>query len=464
MAKRKSRSKKSSNKGVGCLFIIIVLIGAAIAGGGDDDKSSSSESTSSNQQIVSTSVRTQSTSIPNNPINTVMATSSLSILADNGVEFSLEQANFYASVNRLTPSNDAFIALLGTLINHSDNRQCVYASNVRLVLNNREYTPENNVMDELKTIISPQRDFTGAYDGQCLDAGVTTQTFTAFDIPLNVPEAIEFSFKDRSISVGFVFPAEIQGEFIGLISAAADATSTATGWTHTPVPSRTQTFTASATFTRTSTSQVTPSSTITDTPHPTATNTISPTPTRRLTSTISPSSTLRPQETSVPTPATNGSLIRTINPTIYYATSNGANLRACASTSCAVAGQVSAGTALVAVAIYEGQTVNSGNSEWLQINYGGGVAYVYSDIVTTQQPVINAPPSGAGNNLDATNNTSPASSNQVCNCSGNTLNCGNFNSQAAAQACHDYCMATVGRDVHGLDGNDNDGLACESLP
>jgi hypothetical protein len=53
----------------------------------------------------------------------------------------------------------------------------------------------------------------------------------------------------------------------------------------------------------------------------------------------------------------------------------------------------------------------------------------------------------------------------VCDCSsGDTLNCGNFNTHSSAQACYDYCWAQTGQDIHGLDGNVGDGLACESLP
>lgn len=48
-------------------------------------------------------------------------------------------------------------------------------------------------------------------------------------------------------------------------------------------------------------------------------------------------------------------------------------------------------------------------------------------------------------------------------CSYDAYNCSDFSTQRAAQACHDYCMARVGYDVHKLDA-DGDGEACESLP
>lgn len=51
-----------------------------------------------------------------------------------------------------------------------------------------------------------------------------------------------------------------------------------------------------------------------------------------------------------------------------------------------------------------------------------------------------------------------------CSCSSNSYNCGDFTTHAEAQAVHDCCVAQVGYDVHKLDGTDNDGLACESLP
>lgn len=50
----------------------------------------------------------------------------------------------------------------------------------------------------------------------------------------------------------------------------------------------------------------------------------------------------------------------------------------------------------------------------------------------------------------------------VCLCYADLYNCGDFSTQASAQACFDYCYPTKG-DIHRLDGN-NDLVACESLP
>jgi endonuclease YncB( thermonuclease family) len=50
-----------------------------------------------------------------------------------------------------------------------------------------------------------------------------------------------------------------------------------------------------------------------------------------------------------------------------------------------------------------------------------------------------------------------------CSCAGNLYNCADFNSQAEAQTCHDYCQGQIGQDIHRLDGR-GDGRACRSLP
>lgn len=59
-----------------------------------------------------------------------------------------------------------------------------------------------------------------------------------------------------------------------------------------------------------------------------------------------------------------------------------------------------------------------------------------------------------------------APGNAVCLCDRNRYSCvlSDFSTHAEAQACYDYCVSQGAGDIHGLDGNDNDGLACESLP
>jgi hypothetical protein len=57
----------------------------------------------------------------------------------------------------------------------------------------------------------------------------------------------------------------------------------------------------------------------------------------------------------------------------------------------------------------------------------------------------------------------PASDGRVCSCNGG-LDCKDFSTHNEAQACYEYCKSLGKGDVHGLDGNDKDGLACESLP
>ncbi len=50
-----------------------------------------------------------------------------------------------------------------------------------------------------------------------------------------------------------------------------------------------------------------------------------------------------------------------------------------------------------------------------------------------------------------------------CHCDRNLYNCRDFDTQAEAQTCFQYCLDTQNRDVHNLDGG-GDGFVCESLP
>lgn len=77
-----------------------------------------------------------------------------------------------------------------------------------------------------------------------------------------------------------------------------------------------------------------------------------------------------------------------------------------------------------------------------------------STAVPPTATATNAPPT-------ATPTQSPPGNCVICNY--DAYNCSDFGTQAEAQACHDYCWAQVGYDVHNLD-SDGDGEACESLP
>ena len=82
-----------------------------------------------------------------------------------------------------------------------------------------------------------------------------------------------------------------------------------------------------------------------------------------------------------------------------------------------------------------------------------------SPTISTQPQINTSPPS-----TNTSQNKNISSSNLNCSCSSNIYNCPDFSTHAEAQALYDCCIQKVGYDVHRLDGNDNDGLACESLP
>ncbi len=57
----------------------------------------------------------------------------------------------------------------------------------------------------------------------------------------------------------------------------------------------------------------------------------------------------------------------------------------------------------------------------------------------------------------------PTQTGGVCNCKEN-YDCSDFKTQKAAQACFNYCGGSASYNFARLDGTDNDGKACESLP
>jgi hypothetical protein len=50
-----------------------------------------------------------------------------------------------------------------------------------------------------------------------------------------------------------------------------------------------------------------------------------------------------------------------------------------------------------------------------------------------------------------------------CECTGDDLDCEDFDTASEAQSCYEYCKSEGYGDIHGLD-EDGDGIACEHLP
>jgi micrococcal nuclease len=59
--------------------------------------------------------------------------------------------------------------------------------------------------------------------------------------------------------------------------------------------------------------------------------------------------------------------------------------------------------------------------------------------------------------------TAPSTETGACQCEVD-LDCLDFSTRILAQDCYDYCFTIKGSDFHRLDGQDNDRLACETLP
>lgn len=94
-----------------------------------------------------------------------------------------------------------------------------------------------------------------------------------------------------------------------------------------------------------------------------------------------------------------------------------------------------------------------------------------SNTAPSNDSTTNTEPSTTTNTTETSTTTAPVipesaspTTTANCSCSANIYNCGDFTTHAEAQAVHDCCVAQIGYDIHKLDGTDNDGLACESLP
>lgn len=140
----------------------------------------------------------------------------VSITVDD-MTLDVEHFEIWDAAGDKEPENDVFVILFGILHNGKRDNECTRARSVRLYIDGDQYRPQNDVMDAVKELTQPQRDFMGAYAGHCIDANESAPTFVAFDTPDDFSE-VELEFK---------------GERIPLTFEIGDTTTTMTG---TPVP------------------------------------------------------------------------------------------------------------------------------------------------------------------------------------------------------------------------------------
>jgi hypothetical protein len=169
---------------------------------------------------------------------------SLTILGPGHVSLELEGAGLYDQVGELTPRGGTFLVLYATIHNQSTRSQCIYARDVRLYLNGREYVPQDGAMSAIRDSLRPRRDFIGSFSGQCVSANSSEPTFIAFTVPTLVNSAaLAFAGRTEPIPANWLAGLMIE--------------------TSTPTPSLTRTPTASRI------PRVTPAATITLSPAPT---------------------------------------------------------------------------------------------------------------------------------------------------------------------------------------------------
>ena len=251
------------------------------------------------------------------------------------------------------------------------------------------------------------------------------------------------------------------GIFLLIITGCSPAKSETVGELPTLIdfPSETASFTPSSTTTAsptaipTTTAIFTATPPVTNSPSPSATRTQSPSPVPTITasSTITPTSRPLPTSTITPSPVPTATIAVSPLPSgeTYYANNGDVRVRTCPRRDCETLRVMQLGETVVVIGTTTGDTVFNSN-RWYEVNHQGRLGYVHSSLLVTELPQptsapINQPPPITG----------------TCSCSVD-LDCGDFTSQSGAQACYSYCLSTTGRDVHNLDGNDNDGLACDS--
>jgi hypothetical protein len=101
----------------------------------------------------------------------------------SGWEFNVETVhvlpNIDGSNQSYNPTNGAYLTLVGTLGNFTDQNGCVRGRDFKLVTNAATYELDSTIMDAAKPLY--QIDYPGFMLGQCLDSGETVPSFLVFD-------------------------------------------------------------------------------------------------------------------------------------------------------------------------------------------------------------------------------------------------------------------------------------------
>jgi hypothetical protein len=174
-------------------------------------------------------------------------------------------------------------------------------------------------------------------------------------------------------------------------------------------------------------------------------------------------------------PTTSNEVPPNDEPPILYisADAQAVNVRSCPGADCPRVDCLAVGSEISIVDI--GQATDG--STWYGFTYTGGAAWVNAALTSPERPEDNtekpqgctmalatSPPPALPTQRPPTQRPAPPPVVGGCTCTGPDLDCADFSTHNEAQACHNKCMAERGFDVYRLDGDDNDGLACERLP
>lgn len=109
----------------------------------------------------------------------------LIINGPNDVSMHIEGVELRTEVGEDTPeeADGVFLILYFGIVNESDRQRCVFARDIRLIIDGEKYAPQNWLMDAVYETLEPSRDFTGAFLGHCVDDNDQTPSFAAFDLP-----------------------------------------------------------------------------------------------------------------------------------------------------------------------------------------------------------------------------------------------------------------------------------------